>query len=771
MKKFAVAISIGAALSGSFTGAMASGKTKIRGLHADVKALSAQKIAVAEVKNYHSEIASLTAKAARMPKVTTKVRRELTAARENFKSASLRARDMGLKVSDLARAESELNRKLKTTNTTLQARKQLSANKATRQELQGNFMGAAGTAAAVATPIYAAVQFESAMADVKKVVDFESPAAFKAMGNDILELSTKVPLAADGISAIVAAAGQSGIAKSREELLGFANDAAKMGVAFDLEASAAGKMMADWRAGLNINQVQTVALANATNHLSNKMNAEAGAIGLVIQRQGAVAKAAGLSAIETASLSAALLSSGAAPEIASTALKNLTGALTKGSAATKGQSEAFETLGFDAVEMSRAMQEDAPKAIQAVFKALSEAPKEDQSALISELFGDESKGAIAPLLSNMGNLTKAFDLTSDASAYGSSMLDEYKSRSATTANNLALLGNRTTRLAVSTGAVLLPALNAVLQPIGAVMDGAAGIATAFPTTTTVIVGLGVGLAIIPPAMWAVKFATTGVSDAVAYSKIVWAGLNTVVDFGRGRLIAYGVASKATAAATKIMTAGQWLFNAAMTANPIGVAVVAVGALVAGGVALYKNWDTVSAYGLKLWGNMKKIFSFTPLGLLVSGFTRAKNFLTTIDWSASGSAIIGTLTAGIKSAAMAPVNAVSDVLASVREYLPFSDAKKGPLSSLTASGAAIPGTMAKGVASDTSLAGSMEQKLALPKAGGGGGGGGGMTLHFSPTIHAPGGDASQITELLQLSEQRLKKIIQQVMHDQRRGSYA
>ena len=39
-------------------------------------------------------------------------------------------------------------------------------------------------------------------------------------------MSTRIPMAADGIGAIVAAAGQAGIA--REELLRFAEDAAKI---------------------------------------------------------------------------------------------------------------------------------------------------------------------------------------------------------------------------------------------------------------------------------------------------------------------------------------------------------------------------------------------------------------------------------------------------------------------------------------------------------------------------------------------------------------
>ncbi|WP_181454628.1 phage tail tape measure protein [Paenibacillus dendritiformis] len=64
---------------------------------------------------------------------------------------------------------------------------------------------------------------------------------------------------------------------------------------------------------------------------------------------------------------------------------------------------------------------------------------------------------------------------------------------------------------------------------------------------------------------------------------------------------------------------------------------------------------------------------------------------------SGKAIITTLVDGIKSAANAPVEAVKNIFGKVREFLPFSDAKVGPLSDLTYSGSKIPGTIAEGVA--------------------------------------------------------------------------
>ena len=44
----------------------------------------------------------------------------------------------------------------------------------------------------------------------------------------------------------------------------------------------------------------------------------------------------------------------------------------------------------------------------------------------------------------------------------------------------------------------------------------------------------------------------------------------------------------------VCTVAQWALNVAMTANPIGIIIVAIGALIAIGVALWMNWDSICA---------------------------------------------------------------------------------------------------------------------------------------------------------------------------------
>ena len=65
-------------------------------------------------------------------------------------------------------------------------------------------------------------------------------------------------------------------------------------------------------------------------------------------------------------------------------------------------------------------------------------------------------------------------------------------------------------------------------------------------------------------------------------------------------MAAAVKTKALLAMQKAATAAQWLWNAAMSANPIGLVVAAVAALVAAGWWLYNNWDKVCAWLSAAW---------------------------------------------------------------------------------------------------------------------------------------------------------------------------
>ena len=124
---------------------------------------------------------------------------------------------------------------------------------------------------AISAPVKSAMAFESAMADVRKVVDFETPEHFRQMSADIIEMTRRIPMAAEDIAKIVAAAGQAGMAG--DELLDFADMAAKVGVAFDVSAEVAGESLTYIKSALGMTVAETQALAKVSGPMAQDRSA------------------------------------------------------------------------------------------------------------------------------------------------------------------------------------------------------------------------------------------------------------------------------------------------------------------------------------------------------------------------------------------------------------------------------------------------------------------------------------------------------------------
>lgn len=62
------------------------------------------------------------------------------------------------------------------------------------------------------------------------------------------------------------------------------------------------------------------------------------------------------------------------------------------------------------------------------------------------------------------------------------------------------------------------------------------------------------------------------------------------------------------ASTLAQTIAQGGLNAVLSANPIGIVVLAIGAAIAAGVALWRNWDTVKKKASALWNSIRDTFT-------------------------------------------------------------------------------------------------------------------------------------------------------------------
>lgn len=135
------------------------------------------------------------------------------------------------------------------------------------------------------------------------------------------------------------------------------------------------------------------------------------------------------------------------------------------------------------------------------------------------------------------------------------------------------------------------------------------------------------------------------------SAVSWVKTTAAMVANKAAVVSATVASKAAAAGTGLLTAAQWALNAAFVATPIGWIVLGVMGLVAAGVALYKNWDTVKAKASELWERAKETFGGIK-DSIVGAFEDAKDkvtgFFSWLDEKVEGIPVIGSIYQGAKS---------------------------------------------------------------------------------------------------------------------------
>ncbi|WP_175805931.1 phage tail tape measure protein [Burkholderia ambifaria] len=481
--------------------------------------------------------------------------------------------------------------------------------------------------AAIAAPIIAAtkaaIDFESSMANVRKVVNFDTPEQFKEMGDEVVRMSTRMPMAAQEIAKIVAAGGQAGLARS--ELTRFAEDAVKMGVAFEQSAEESGDMMAKWRTSFKIGQDEVVALADRINDLSNTLAAHPRQIAAVVTRIGPLGEVAGMASEQIAALGATIVGVGVREDVAATGIKNFMLALASGTAATRQQQQMFKALRMNAADVALGLQKDAQGTMLKVLQAISQVKPEKQAAVMQTLFGRESIEAIAPMLTNLDLLRKNFDRVGNAAMYAGSMQKEYDARSATTANNLQLMSNRFQSIGIAVGNVVLPPLNEFLAFVGPIADSVAAFATANPELVRGLLGAAGGLialrgaaavATVAMKIFSTVSSLTPLGIAVRalalasgflignWSKVkplfekVWAGIKAVFfSFPLVQVIEenWGPITEFMSAlwgATKVVIESAWEGIKAMFVNftPLGIVI--------------KNWEPIVTWFSQLWGRVK-----------------------------------------------------------------------------------------------------------------------------------------------------------------------
>lgn len=238
-------------------------------------------------------------------------------------------------------------------------------------------------------------------------------------------------------------------------------------------------------------------------------------------------------------------------------------------AVIKNMGKASEELGFEMVRGADGSL-DLIATLENLKQALDGMDVDERGELLQELFADEGKRGIIPLLDQLDQL-KAAHKEVAAAAKSDMVNEEYKRFMDSSAGQAQMFWQNLKMIGDVLAGTFLPGLNMVLTPVGKLLGF-----------------IGWAIEKFPPLGWIIGGLTTAIIG-VAAAQMVW-------------------------------TAAQWALNSAMLANPITwviAGIVAVGLAVAWIVKHWdKAWNAIKWVTTKVWEGIKRAFAWSPIGLVV-----------------------------------------------------------------------------------------------------------------------------------------------------------
>ena len=126
---------------------------------------------------------------------------------------------------------------------------------------------------------------------------------------------------------------------------------------------------------------------------------------------------------------------------------------------------------------------------------------------------------------------------------------------------------------------------------------------------------------------AMDLASGAISVIEALSPVIGAVAGAIITY-KGAVMLWNAAEKAKNVVMGISTAAQWALNVAMTANPIGIVIVAIGALVGAFIVLWNKSEGFRNFWINLWEKVKAIVTSAWEGIK-AGFEKIKNGISAV----------------------------------------------------------------------------------------------------------------------------------------------
>lgn len=474
----------------------------------------------------------------------------------------------------------------------------------------------AATGAALAVPIKFYMDVEESQADLRKILGKEAEKYY----DDLAELSKNGPLSQIEINEIAGSLAQSGIAG--EDIVAYSDMAGKMKVAFDISTDEAGTFLAKTKEQLNLSKDELFSYMDTLNMLSNNYSVTAAQLADVSARTGGFAKSINLSKESNMAFATSLISTGVTAEQTSTVLGKLYSELSQG-ANTKNKAAALQRLGFDPGTINKEMAENAEGTILKVLEKIKNSNVADKSALISDIFGSDKSviNGLSVLSENLDGVKEKLDKAKQAVSENERVNGEYEDRINTLTNQLKMFRNNAFNALADIGKSIAPELKETLNTLKEFAGKVANFIKENPKLVAFIVKMVAGFAAMNLGM--------GVANKLLLGPFA-KGVGWLYKFGAfkskgGVFFAlkkmFPLASKLFGTFVKIGTfiGGKFIgiikmvglaLKAAFVANPVGLIIAAIVAVIAIFVLLYKKCEWFRNGVNKAWKAIKEGFKAT-----------------------------------------------------------------------------------------------------------------------------------------------------------------
>ncbi|MBQ3679045.1 MAG: phage tail tape measure protein [Succinivibrio sp.] len=683
-------------------------------------------------------------------------------------------KQLRLEESNLARQVEKTTRALKLQNTISAVQRKQSGFSGQMASGGAQIASVIGMGMALTKALQPGLELEKAMSSLGATTNLTSEQLAKVQERAIL-LGRDTILSADqaalGIEKFVRA-GYS-VEESSKAMDAMANLAMITGKDFAEASDFALKSMKAFNLGANdsarLSDVLAVAMSKSglsADQLSEKL----GAVGPALSQMG-------LSFEESAAMAVAMDKMGMGAEGLKRTLISL-------KAPTAAQSKAFHELGLSSLK-ANGEQKTTMEIMTDLSAILQKLPAEARNAQLTKIFGSKNMVETSKLLDSIANgtlpdLISSMNESGKAAEMAGKKIDNLD-------GDFKGLGSAISYSAIRAFEALQPTMRSVVQTVS---SGVTWVGNFAQEHQTLVKWLGIGATSL-----GVILAALG-----SFNLIVGGAGYIVMTF-------IGTILKLYKVFTMVRTA-MIAFNAVLLANPIAWVIAGIAALIAIGVLLYKNWDTIKAYLISLWKTFEEKFPAIA-GIVTSAvkkviavwenlkyvFSNIIDFVKNIfsgEWGAAWENavnIFGTVFAGIKDVAKAPVNGVISLINkavgalnalsfSVPDWVPGIGGKNFSLNIPE-----VPALAQGGIATSPTLAlvgEGRENEAILPLSkleslvGGNSEGAGAVNITFAPVINISGGNGdpyADVMKALNEGSQSLKRELERLFSDRARLNYS